>query len=570
VVVEVPDSGALTVRVTDRADGWVSADAWRIEQAYLPKVQVSVDLPDYLEPNPQDPDVPDRMLQSGEVYEFGDVLDLTDTTTVFTVENRGILPLALDDFTLNVGNQSVNAADDGVPVAGGVQVDRDGITDVVSKPGGDQRPAAPKMVTVSLNTDAVLGDPPRNYDGEIAFTTIDVGVPVFRLPVTGRVSQDSIVDNDDAGFSVTGDDYELQIRDTQFVGNDVHYGRAGDGSSVAQWTIPGVTAGMVYDISATWVAGENHASNAVYTILGGAAPIDVTVDQRVAPDGTGGGDIWQHLSPVTATGTEITVQLSNDADNWLVADAVKLTVPDALQLSQDELIGSQTAALSDAEVAPVLSAAIAEWQSAGLTAPEAARLSNVEVIVTPLPNEILGLASTQAPTIWLDTNAAGHGWNLSRELGAASGEPDVGHVDLLTVLAHELGHVIGREHGDDGQGVMAARLDTGVRALPVSQEPVASDPLSVINDQLFSGSLLPAFDLPLTSGIEERASGLPSSTHGDPLFALDVSDAVFASLDDEANVRNDDAVVEDESDEEDDGHPEDGLDLWSVLHGLDS
>jgi len=360
-VVQVQSSGALTIRLTDKADGWVYADAFRIEQAYLPKVQVNVD--DWQLPSGE---VLDLVLQSGEVLDFGTVLDETDTSTAVTIENRGILPLALDDLQLAVGSQVVDDQDgDGMLDLGGIHVD-------LGNFGGDLLPGDTMTFTVSLDTTPLPDDNDRSYSGEITFSTIDVTVPLFRLPVTGKVTDDWVVDNDDAGFTVlTGDAFELLVRDTQYVGNDVHLAAAGDGSSEVEWKFDNVTPGITYEISATWVGGINNASDAPFTILGGATPIDVAVDQRPAPDGTGGGAIWQLLSPVTATGTEITVRLTDDVDNWVTADAVKLDVPDPgpLRLSQGEVAGSQAAALSDASVAPVLSEAIAQWQSAGLTPP---------------------------------------------------------------------------------------------------------------------------------------------------------------------------------------------------------
>jgi hypothetical protein len=45
-------------------------------------------------------------------------------------------------------------------------------------------------------------------------------------------------------------------------------------------------------------------------------------------------------------------------------------------------------------------------------------------------------------------------------------------MDLLTVVTHELGHALGSEH-DDGNDVMAATLQPGVRELPAAQVQVS-------------------------------------------------------------------------------------------------
>src|SRR5262249_41538995 len=85
-----------------------------------------------------------------------------------------------------------------------------------------------------------------------------------------------------------------------------------------------------------------------------------------------------------------------------------------------------------------------------------------------LPGATLGLASGQ--TIWLDGNAAGWGWFVDRtpwedsEFTTPGDQGEQGRMDLLTVLMHELGHVLGLDH--DAGGVMAETLSPGTRLLP--------------------------------------------------------------------------------------------------------
>ncbi|MGO8747148.1 MAG: hypothetical protein ACLQNE_14270 [Thermoguttaceae bacterium] len=90
------------------------------------------------------------------------------------------------------------------------------------------------------------------------------------------------------------------------------------------------------------------------------------------------------------------------------------------------------------------------------------RLENVRVQVGNLGTSILGLET--AGVIQINQTAAGHGWYLG------SGSPGAAQVDLLTVLEHELGHVLDLVDNTQAGDVMDTILGVGVRRAPTAAD----------------------------------------------------------------------------------------------------
>jgi hypothetical protein len=131
--------------------------------------------------------------------------------------------------------------------------------------------------------------------------------------------------------------------------------------------------------------------------------------------------------------------------------------------------------LTFAELYSVAAAAIDRLAAAGASAAQLAILNSVSFQIVDLAGAQLGAAG--AGIVQIDINGAGHGYFVDDsplddsefQLLAAGGglqadedSEAFGRIDLLTVVLHELGHILGHDHGDE-DGLMGATLETGVR-----------------------------------------------------------------------------------------------------------
>ena len=442
----------LTIRLSNDANNWVYADAIRLEQVYLPEVTVLID---------GDP------IPTGSGLDFGSLLAGTSATDSIEVRNSGVLPLVVSNLDW--------------PSEPGLTITTTGF--------GDGRFDAGESFTIDVVVDGtVLSTGAHSWN--IIFDSNDLSELSCTIPIDVEVVDQLIIDNGDPGFRLgAGSDFLSVWRDTRYFDDDYHYHASGTGVNTVEWEFTDLTPG-VYNVFATWYGGSNRATDAPFTADGGAVVQSVDVSQQVAPDDytTPDGTHWEQLFSggvtVSANGT-LVVELSDDANSYVVADAIMVQYVSPL-LAADSASPSTASVVDTLQVAdlqPVLAVAKDLWLATGLTEAEAARLDAVNVEIAALPGDVLGWTTIDGASVWIDDDGAGWGWYEDVQITITDTVTSLAkdEMDLLTVLAHELGHVIGRDHG---AGLMESHLEAGVRKLPDSTPQAVDALFAQLDDDL--------------------------------------------------------------------------------------
>jgi hypothetical protein len=132
---------------------------------------------------------------------------------------------------------------------------------------------------------------------------------------------------------------------------------------------------------------------------------------------------------------------------------VNFTVGEAL-LGAAAVEAGSAVRLTPDSLQPAVDKAIAYWTGQGIDEAVWTRLGPIDGRITDLPGDQLGLAYTGSSAIQIDVDAAGRGWD---------------QVDLLSVVTHEIGHLLGFDHD-----VLGESLLPGQRFMPVLQ-PIQRD-----------------------------------------------------------------------------------------------
>ncbi len=177
----------------------------------------------------------------------------------------------------------------------------------------------------------------------------------------------------------------------------------------------------------------------------------------------------------------VRVSISDDPVNPFAFDQSPLMV----QSTASPQPGAEP--LDAAQLAPIVDEAILRLSQS--VSPAAANsLADFNIEIVDLPGSMLGRAL--ANVIQIDTDAAGFGWFVDAtpfddvefkydaatyQFVAPAGSPASERVDLLTVVLHEMGHVLDFEH-TDSHSLMDAELPLGTRRLPGDpSEPLSAE-----------------------------------------------------------------------------------------------
>jgi hypothetical protein len=255
--------------------------------------------------------------------------------------------------------------------------------------------AASAVFTLPANTPAGAYAIHVSYSGAGNFAgSNNSGDTTFPTLTVNQTS--SVVDNGQPGYSETGTGWTSYTDPNAFNGNE-RVAAPGTGANTAAWQVNTLAVG-IYNVEVDWTAYANRATNATYQVFDGANLLaTLQVNQQVAPTGgaISNGTQFQNLGRFTISSGTLKVVLSDNANGYVIADAMLVQTPTLPSLVDNSQYGysdngSGWMSFSDPSaelgneryVAPGTGANTATWQAPGLSA----GLYDVEIDWTAFAN----------------------------------------------------------------------------------------------------------------------------------------------------------------------------------------
>ncbi|MBM4090177.1 MAG: choice-of-anchor D domain-containing protein, partial [Planctomycetes bacterium] len=179
-----------------------------------------------------------------------------------------------------------------------------------------------ESTTFTIRLDAAK---PGSFSGTLSFVNNDSDENPFEFTVSGTVEEDTtvrIVDDGDPGFLTSASGWTY--RASGGYNADEYWTQNGSGSRTATWQF--VVHPGKYRVAATYAAQSYWATNSPFSIRDGSNLLGtVRLDQSAAPDDfTDQGFGWAMLGEFEVTGNSLIVTLSNDALDYVCADAIRI------------------------------------------------------------------------------------------------------------------------------------------------------------------------------------------------------------------------------------------------------
>jgi len=301
------------------------------------------------------------------------------------------------------------------------------------------------------------------------------GVAVFSGNTRNRISRNSIHDNGGAarlGIDLNNDNATANdAGDPDTGANNLQnfpemVSATINGANVdIQYSVPSTSANSSFPLTVEFFLADADGQEG-QTYLGSDSYSEGTTPTATVPNGG------------AVAGTKIVATATDDGNTSEFSTSVTVALPLLAaggEASQESRAEAQE--LRADELLTMVDVAIDLLAGAGFAAES---FSSIQVAIADLPGATLGLAT--GDTITIDVDAAGYGWYVRPELRDPRQEPadsdaasDSGlstlasrpRMDLLTVVLHELRHVLGHEDIDDilSDDVMNGWLPVGVRRM---------------------------------------------------------------------------------------------------------